>query len=126
MILNGIHYIIYASTDKKCISQMTFEGFSYTCERNDILIEQEVFSLAGYSSSLTDQRVVSPMPGKVVKVNVSAGAEVRKGDVLLVVEAMKMENNITAPIDGVIESVNVKKDEMVDPSTELIKFVKHE
>ena len=126
MNLNGIHHIVYASTDKKCISQITFEGISYNCERNDILIEQEVFSLAGYSSSLTDQRVVSPMPGKVVKVNVSAGAEVRKGDVLLVVEAMKMENNITAPIDGVIESVNVKKDEMVDPSTELIKFVKHE
>jgi biotin carboxyl carrier protein len=66
------------------------------------------------------------MPGKVVKVNVNPGDNVIKGEVLLVVEAMKMENNITAPIDGVIESVNVKKDEMVDPSTELIKFVKHE
>jgi acetyl/propionyl-CoA carboxylase alpha subunit len=123
MILNGVHFIVFASADKKYISQITFEGCSYICERNDILVEQEIFSLAGYSSSLTDHRVVSPMPGKVVKVNVKAGDKVMKGENLLVVEAMKMENNITAPYDGVIESVNVKKDEMVDPSTELVKFV---
>ena len=62
------------------------------------------------------------MPGKVVKVNVTAGSTVKKGDILLVVEAMKMENNITAPKEGLIESIHVKQGEMVDPSTELVKF----
>jgi acetyl/propionyl-CoA carboxylase alpha subunit len=123
MILNNNHFIAFASSDKKCITQITYEGSSFTCERNDILVEQEIFSLAGYSSSSTDHRIVSPMPGKVVKVNVAAGSTVKKGEILLVVEAMKMENNITASKDGQVESVHVKQGDMVDPSTELIKFV---
>ena len=123
MILNGNHFIVFASMDKKCITQITYEGYSFTCERNDILIEQEIFSLAGYSSSTADHRIVSPMPGKVVKVNVTAGTAVKKGDILLIVEAMKMENNIITPKDGLIESVHVKQGDMVDPSTELVKFV---
>lgn len=52
-------------------------------------------------------KVTSPLPGTVLKVNVSAGATVKKGDVLCVLEAMKMENDIPAPVDGVIKSVNV-------------------
>ena len=122
MILNGNHFTAFGSTDKKCITHITFEGSSFTCERNDILVEQEIFSLAGYSSSTSDHRVVSPMPGKVVKVNVTAGSEVKKGDILLVVEAMKMENNITASEDGLVDSVHVKQGDMVDPSTELVTF----
>jgi len=123
MTLNNNHFIAYASSNKKYITQITYEGLSFTCERKDILVEQEIFSLAGYSSSAGDQRIVSPMPGKVVKVNVAAGSDVKKGDILLVVEAMKMENNITSPKDGLIESVHAKQGEMVDPSTELLKFV---
>ena len=122
MILNGNHFISFASMDKKCVTQITYEGSSFTCERNDILVEQEIFSLAGYSSSAGDQRIVSPMPGKVVKVNVAAGSTVKKGDILLVVEAMKMENNITAPKDGLVESIHVKPGDMVDPVMELVKF----
>lgn len=47
------------------------------------------------------------MPGTIVKVNVTAGQAVKKGDVLVVLEAMKMENDIMAPQDGVVASVNV-------------------
>jgi biotin carboxyl carrier protein len=122
MILNGNHFIVFASMDKKCITQITYEGSSFLCERNDMLIEQEIFSLAGYSSSTSNHRIVSPMPGKVVKVNVTAGTMVKKGDILLIVEAMKMENNISTPKDGQIESVCVKQGDMVDPSIELVKF----
>ena len=110
MILNGNHFIVFASMDKKCITQITYEGYSFTCERNDILIEQEIFSLAGYSSSKIDLLFAE-------------GAHVKKGDILLIVEAMKMENNIITPKDGLIESVHVKQGDMVDPSTELVKFV---
>jgi acetyl/propionyl-CoA carboxylase alpha subunit len=122
MILNNNHFIAFASTNKKCITQITYEGFTFTGERNDILVEQEIFSLAGYSSSSADHRVVSPMPGKVVKVNITAGSTVRKGEVLLVVEAMKMENNIVAVKEGTIESILVKPGDMVDPVMELVKF----
>ena len=49
--------------------------------------------------------VKAPMPGTLVKVNVKVGDAVKKGDVLCVLEAMKMENDIMAPADGVVASV---------------------
>ena len=54
-------------------------------------------------------KVTAPMPGTVLKVNVSVGQSVKKGDVICVLEAMKMENDIPAPCDGVIASINVQK-----------------
>ena len=53
-------------------------------------------------------KVTAPMPGTVLKVNVTVGQSVKKGDVICVLEAMKMENDIPAPADGVIASVNVQ------------------
>ena len=53
--------------------------------------------------------VKAPMPGTILKVNVAPGQAVKKGDVLCVLEAMKMENDISAPQDGTIASVNVQK-----------------
>ena len=55
------------------------------------------------------------MPGKIMKVNVAAGAAVKKGDVILVFEAMKMENDITAPQDGTVASINVAVGQNVEP-----------
>ena len=53
--------------------------------------------------------VTSPMPGTILEVKVSAGQTVKKGDVICVLEAMKMENDIPAPCDGVVASINVQK-----------------
>jgi len=66
--------------------------------------------------------VSSPMPGKVVSVKVSRGDKVKKGDVLLIVEAMKMENEIHSPIDGVVEEVYVREGDQVNPDECLIKI----
>jgi biotin carboxyl carrier protein len=49
------------------------------------------------------------MPGTILDVKVSVGQSVKKGDVICVLEAMKMENDIPAPADGVIASINVQK-----------------
>ena len=54
-------------------------------------------------------KVTAPMPGTILDVKVSVGQSVKKGDVICVLEAMKMENDIPAPCDGVIASVNVQK-----------------
>ena len=54
-------------------------------------------------------KVVAPMPGTILEMKVSLGQSVKKGDVICVLEAMKMENDIPAPCDGVIASVNVQK-----------------
>ena len=54
-------------------------------------------------------KVTAPMPGTILDIKVSVGQSVKKGDVICVLEAMKMENDIPAPCDGVIASVNVQK-----------------
>ena len=64
--------------------------------------------------------VNSPMPGKIVAVNVTAGQPVKTGEVLVVLEAMKMENEITAPRDGVIAAVAVEKGTMVETGSLLV------
>ena len=53
--------------------------------------------------------VKAPMPGNIMKVNVKVGDAVKKGDVLCVLEAMKMENEIFAPADGTVASVEVSQ-----------------
>ena len=55
------------------------------------------------------EAVKSPMPGTINAVNVTAGQAVKKGDILCILEAMKMENEIMASRDGVVASVNVTK-----------------
>ena len=54
-------------------------------------------------------KVTSPMPGTILAVKVSVGQTVKKGDVICVLEAMKMENDIPAPQDGVIASIDTQK-----------------
>ena len=60
------------------------------------------------------ETVTAPMPGTILAVNVSNGVAVKKGDVLMVLEAMKMENEIVAPADGTVASVNVTKGASVE------------
>ena len=60
------------------------------------------------------EAVKSPMPGTILKVNVSNGASVKNGDVLMILEAMKMENEIMAPCDGKITSVTVAQGAAVE------------
>ena len=60
------------------------------------------------------ETVTSPMPGTILEVKVAQGQAVKKGDVLLILEAMKMENEIMAPCDGTIASVNTTKGSSVE------------
>ena len=64
--------------------------------------------------------VKAPMPGNIMKVNCKVGASVKKGDVLIVLEAMKMENDICAPADGVIASVEVTQGATVETDALLV------
>lgn len=63
------------------------------------------------------EQICAPMPGNILAVNVTDGQAVKKGDVLMVLEAMKMENEIMCPRDGVVASVNTSKGASVESGT---------
>jgi len=65
-------------------------------------------------------KVPSPMPGTILSVNVTVGQAVKTGDVLLVLEAMKMENDIVAPCDGTVKQLLVSKGSTVNTDDVLV------
>jgi biotin carboxyl carrier protein len=66
--------------------------------------------------------LITDMPGKVVKVMTAEGAAVQKGDTLLILEAMKMENEIKAGVDGIVKSVNVKVGDALESGQLMIEI----
>lgn len=64
-------------------------------------------------------KVVAPMPGKILGVKAAPGQAVKKGDVIVVLEAMKMENEIVAPSDGTIATINVATGDSVEAGATL-------
>lgn len=67
--------------------------------------------------------VVAPLPGTITCVKVQAGQKVKKGDVLVIMEAMKMANDITAEADGTIKSVCVSQGQSVNQGMTLVEFI---
>ncbi len=59
--------------------------------------------------------VSAPMPGKILGIKANVGQSIKKGDVVLILEAMKMENEVVAPEDGTVASINVAVGDMVEP-----------
>lgn len=68
----------------------------------------------GNSGAAGGLSVTAPMPGKILGVKASVGQSVKKGDVLIILEAMKMENEIVAPSDGIIATINVLNGDSVE------------
>lgn len=68
------------------------------------------------------QKINAPMPGTILDVRVQSGSTVKKGDILFILEAMKMENEIMAPCDGKVASVNVTKGATVNVGDLLVSL----
>jgi biotin carboxyl carrier protein len=75
---------------------------------------------ASEAHSMAEGVLETPMPGRVTRVAVIAGDPVKRGQELIVIEAMKMENALVAPMDGVVKSVAVKAGDMVAPGSALV------
>ena len=88
-------------------------------DRFDLLLEKMGMNSIG-SSSLKD--IKAPMPGLILDLKVKAGDDVKKGDVILIFEAMKMENIIKSPGDGVVKEVKVNLKQSVEKNQVLIQF----
>ena len=92
----------------------------FICRRNDELNYSKDYSNTDTKNN--DMTYYSPMPGKVIKVNVKEGDDVKEGDVLCVVEAMKMENNIKAMTSAKVAKVFVAEGDKVDVKNILIEL----
>ncbi len=118
-LVDDQRYVCFISENEHGSLNITYKGFNYLFKRNDILGKESYVSNDVSDVSSANQ-LVSPMPGKVIKLHVQPGDEVKKGSVLLIVEAMKMENNIVAPRDATVQEIFVSEQEMVERHKPLI------
>ncbi len=116
--VNGSTQKIIVSKNQKNTGYVSYGHSIFELVRGDTL-SGEKYRSAG-SAGGGQNKVVAPMPGKVIKIKTSQGAKVKKNDVLLIVEAMKMENNLVAPYDGTVKDILVKEGDMVDRDIELV------
>ena len=113
------------------IISSNFNGKTYTVTINnnnydakisselDLLIKEMGFT---FGSTKHINSIKAPMPGLILDINVNIGQEVKEDDALLILEAMKMENIITSPRDGVIKSVLASKGDAIEKGQLLIEF----
>jgi acetyl/propionyl-CoA carboxylase alpha subunit len=122
--LNG-EYIkcVYSLTQELAI-YISLNGFQYKVNRLDILDESRNWERERSEQNIK-KNLFSPMPGKVVKINVNEGQEVKKDQSLIIIEAMKMENKLLATHDTIIEKINVIIGQQVDPEIALIEFAEN-
>ena len=118
IMLNGRTETVYCSVNDEQKTIVNFHGLNFTCFRTDQL--NDTLDYACKEQVNDKSRLVSPMPGKVVKINVKEGDEVKEGTIMMVVEAMKMENNIVAAGTAKVKSILVTENQMVDNKMQLI------
>lgn len=99
---------------------ISYNTHTFEVIRKDTLPSQAEFNTLAESVGEGGSNITSPMPGKVIKIAAKEGQTVAKGDLLLVVEAMKMENNILCPADAVVDHINVAPGDLVDSNTVLV------
>jgi len=88
-------------------------------DRFDLLLEKIGMNSTGAGSL---KEIKAPMPGLILDLKVAPGDLVKKGDVVLILEAMKMENSIKSPGDGLVKAVNVSLKQSVEKNQVLIQF----
>ena len=120
LIINKYHSAAYASITSEGKIDISINGNIFSITRDDILDNNKIHNSDGEFGG--SDKIVSPMPGKIIKINRKEGDKIKKGDIIMIIEAMKMENNIVAPFDLEIIKFNVALNDMIDSSKKLIDF----
>lgn len=120
LVNNKVLLVQYDDTQKdiKVIHNNFEQKIEVKTETKALL--EEFMKDSGLSAS--ESNIYSPMPGLVVKILTELGASVSKGDKLVIIEAMKMENSLASPIDGVVKKINVKEGVAVEKDALLIEI----
>lgn len=125
--INGNVYEVGVEAAENGKSNVNVNGKSYVVEvEADVMqataVRRPLAAPAASSSKATSGVMKSPLPGKVLKVVVAEGQMVKRGDTLMVIESMKMENNIAAQNDGVVRAIMVSAEQSILQGDPLLEF----
>jgi len=106
-------------------SEEGYQIFKNSQSSNFIVEDYDVARIkkvAGIKDGVAAKNVLAPMPGLIVSIGCKGGDEIKKHDGLLVMEAMKMENDIKAPVSGKVKNIFVEAGQSVDKGQKLVEF----
>ncbi len=129
---NGFTYIVYkrkkylAEIVEKSQNKYTvlLNGVSYTFTIETPISYKRKKYLEKNRAGSKHELIGAPMPGKIVDILVEAGAKVKEGEALLILEAMKMQNEIASPVSGVVKKVYVRQNDIVNKEDVLVEIEK--
>ena len=125
-LVNGakVHDVLFDEQDVGGLLWVSAEKEGYLVSEDGNTFVLTIARTDGLSGGAAlDGAILSPMPGKVIAVEVSAGDAVAKGQKLLTLEAMKMEHTLVAPFDGIVAELNVKAGDQVQVEAILVRVV---
>jgi biotin carboxyl carrier protein len=122
LIVNGESFDAHVYPEEE-VWQVLFQGKIYTAQVEDEREKRLRAALGGTASEQDEFHLKAPMPGMVVSVPVLAGQAVKKGDVLLILESMKMQNELRSPRDGSIGRVRVAAGDRVEKKDTLLSVI---
>ena len=119
ILIEGRSYQVYLAREKEK-RYLSLEGEEFIVQEPEA--SQEGVQKGEEKSKEGELTVKAPMPGKVIKINVSENEEVRKNQTLAIVEAMKMENEIKSNIEGFVKKIFISPGDLVDSEKPLIEL----
>ena len=122
--VNGISYPVEVLSQKQNTYDILVNGVSYTFSIETPLSLKRKKIVSSFKVSSKNVSIKAPMPGKILDVTVAEGNTVNSGDILLVLEAMKMQNTIVSHVKGVIRKVTVKPNDLVNKNDLLVDIEK--
>jgi biotin carboxyl carrier protein len=122
LIIGGKSYEAYVSPDEENW-QVLLRGRLYQAQVEDEREKRLRAASGGGASESGEFHLKAPMPGLVVAIPVEEGQEVKKGQVILILESMKMQNELKSPRDGVIHRIKIQVGETVEQKQNLLTVV---
>ncbi len=124
VILNDKKYFVSVNEGIVKCKTMEFSSDTAKGEADKSITYSYVNELPDFEFAEDEKsdKICSPMQGKIIEINVQKGKKVKSGDILAILESMKMGISILAPEDGIVQKVNVEIDEFVTNGQELFEI----
>lgn len=122
--VNNRNYLVNIESKDKYSANVFYKNIEYNAEITDGTREvlKKFLHTTNGSAEHKQMRLKAPMPGLVVKIPVEIGQTVQKGETVLMIEAMKMENAIKSPINGTIASIFVQPNKSINKGDDLLEI----